>query len=65
MQNPNVSKITTIDPNTMAETVIFERKTGTVYVKPNETLIKNGTWDEILEILKKNGYTIKGDSFGG
>ena len=54
MQNPNVSKITTIDPDTMAETVIFERKAGgKVYIKPNETLIKNGEWDEILENLKK------------
>ena len=53
MQNPNVSKITTIDPDTMAETVIFERKAGgKVYIKPNETLIKNGEWDEILENLK-------------
>ena len=26
MQNPNVSKTTTIDPDSMAETVIFERK---------------------------------------
>ena len=54
MQNPNVSKITTIDPDTMAETVIFERKAGTVYVKPNETLIKNGKWDEILESMKND-----------
>ena len=54
MQNPNVSKITTIDPDTLAETVIFERKAGgKVYIKPNETLIKNGEWDEILENLKK------------
>ena len=38
----------------MAETVIFERKAGgKVYIKPNETLIKNGEWDEILENLKK------------
>ncbi len=54
MQNPNVTKITTIDPDTLAETVIFERKAGTVYVKPNETLIKNGEWDEILENLKND-----------
>ena len=54
MQNPNVSKITTIDPDTMAKTVIFERKAGTVYVKPNETLIKNGKWDEILESMKND-----------
>ena len=54
MQNPNVSKITTIDPDTMAETVIFERKAGTVYIRPNETLIKNGKWDEILESMKND-----------
>ncbi len=54
MQNPNVSKITTIDPDTLAETVIFERKAGTIYVKPNETLIKSGKWDEILENLKND-----------
>ena len=54
MQNPNVSKITTIDPDTMAETVIFERKAGTVYVKPNETLIKNGAWDKALNTLSSN-----------
>ena len=54
MQNPNVSKITTIDPDTMAETVIFERKAGTVYVKPNETLIKNGEWDKALNTLSSN-----------
>ena len=54
MQNPNVSKITTIDPDTLAETVIFERKAGTVYVKPNETLIKNGEWDKALNTLSSN-----------
>ena len=54
MQNPNVSKITTIDPDTLAETVIFERKAGTVYIRPNETLIKNGKWDEILESMKND-----------
>ena len=59
MQNPNVSKITTIDPDTMAETVIFERKAGTVYVKPNETLIKNGEWDEILEKLQNDKSVVE------
>ena len=55
MQNPNVSKITTIDPDTLAETVIFERKAGgKVFVKPNETLIKNGEWDKVLDTLSKN-----------
>ena len=54
MQNPNVSKITTINLDTMAETVIFERKAGTVYIRPNETLIKNGKWDEILESMKND-----------
>ena len=38
----------------MAETVIFERKAGTVYIRPNETLIKNGKWDEILESMKND-----------
>ena len=64
MQNPNVTKITTIDPDTMGEIVVFERKTGSVYVKPNETLIKNGSWDEILDNLKKRGYKIEGVSSG-
>ena len=55
MQNPNVSKITTINPDTMAETVIFERKAGgKVFVKSNETLIKNGEWDKVLDTLSKN-----------
>lgn len=55
MQNPNVSKITTIDPDTLAETVIFERKAGgKVFVKPNKTLIKNGEWDKVLDTLSKN-----------
>lgn len=60
MQNPNVSKITTIDPDTMAETVIFERKAGgKVYIRQNDTLVKNGDWDKVLENLKKSGYTIE------
>lgn len=54
MQNPNVTKITTIDPDTMGEIVVFERKAGSVYVKPNETLIKNGSCDEILNGISKN-----------
>ena len=59
MQNPNVSKITTIDPDTLAETVIFERKAGgKVYIKPNETLVKNGEWDKIIDNLEKNGNKI-------
>ncbi len=50
LQNPNVSKITTIDPDTLTETVIFERKSGgKVYISQNETLVKNGNWDKILE----------------
>lgn len=62
MQNPNVSKITTIDPDTMAETVIFERKAGgKVYIKPNETLMKNGKWDEIIESLKKTSSINKNE----
>ena len=28
-------------------------KDVSLYIKPNETLIKNGEWDEILENLKK------------
>lgn len=43
----------------MAETVIFERKAGTVYVKPNETLIKNGAWDEILEKLQNDKSVVE------
>ena len=54
MQNPNVTKITTINPDTMGEIVVFERKAGSVYVKPNENLIKNGSWDEILNGISKN-----------
>ena len=43
----------------MAETVIFERKAGTVYVKPNEMLIKNGAWDEILEKLQNDKSVVE------
>ena len=43
----------------MAETVICERKAGTVYVKPNETLIKNGAWDEILEKLQNDKSVVE------
>ena len=58
MQNPNVSKITTIDPDTMAEIIVFERKAGTVYVKANETLIKNGDWDKVLDSISKNSEIV-------
>lgn len=61
MQNPNVTKITTIDPDTLAETVIFERKAGTIYVKPNETLIKSGKWDEIIESIGKTSSVNKNE----
>ena len=60
MQNPNVTKITTIDPDTLAETVIFERKANhEIIIKQNETLIKNGKWNEIIENIENNGDKIR------
>ncbi len=60
MQNPNVSKITTIDPDTMAETVIFERKAGDeIIFRQNETLLKTGKWNEIINKLEKDGSKIR------
>lgn len=60
MQNPNVSKITTIDPDTMAETVIFERKAGDeIIFWQNETLLKTGKWNEIINKLEKDGSKIR------
>lgn len=59
-KNPNVSKITTIDPDTMAETVIFERKAGDeIIFRQNETLLKTGKWNEIINKLEKDGSKIR------
>ncbi|BCN32374.1 hypothetical protein [Anaeromicropila herbilytica] len=55
MQNENVSKITTINSETMEQTVIFERDvSGNITTIINDTLYKSGQWDEILENLSKD-----------
>lgn len=55
MLNENVFKITTINPNTMEETVIFERDfVGNIKTYINDTLASSGEWNKIIESLKNN-----------